>query len=308
MSTTPEQSVAEAAVQYANRGWLVGPLKPLTKEPATAHGYLDFSSEPGAFQFGPRAGIGIATGSPGPTVVDFDDMERMGVAEAVTRLEAAEIPYVVTGRGLHYYFAGADRAGVNHELGGEIKGHGNYVVAAPSIVRQPDDSLHTYTWGREPSGELPELPDWLWELRKSDGAGRGFAEELELVGRGDMYEFLKDRAIRFTRGGITNADEIEALLLAEFELVRVPGIWYGDPVKGARDTRRLAEFYAKSEIAERERADAWAAENSSSLLIDPQQRRNHKAGNSSSSSLLKGRRRNHGRGTSPRIPSHLEGF
>jgi hypothetical protein len=127
-------ALLDAALDYAARGWPVLAVKPRGKEPLTEHGVLDSSTDPdvirGWWTRWPDANVGIATGAPGPTVVDIDDMEAAG--DVVARLRATGAPEVATPRGLHFYFAGTTNGTVN--LGfGEIRGRGSYVVAPPSI-------------------------------------------------------------------------------------------------------------------------------------------------------------------------------
>ena len=67
-----------------------------------------------------------------------------------------------------------------------------------------------------------------------------------------MYAFLLDRAVRLARAGEADPDIIEMALVAMFDAKRIPGTTYGDPEAGRRDTRRMAEWAAGSEIAIRE--------------------------------------------------------
>ena len=78
--------------------------------------------------------------------------------------------------------------------------------------------------------------------------------DVEHVKPGAMYDFLVDLAVRLARAGIVHEERIARILLDEFRAVRVPGAVYnGTPA----DTRRVAKWAARSEIAERER---WLAE------------------------------------------------
>jgi hypothetical protein len=134
-TTAPtHNALLEAALDYAARGWPVLPIRARSKAPATEHGVLDASTDPdvirGWWTRWPEANVGIATGWPGPTVVDIDDMEAAG--DVVARLRATGAPEVATPRGRHFYFAGTRGGTVN--LGyGEIRGRGSYVLAPPSI-------------------------------------------------------------------------------------------------------------------------------------------------------------------------------
>jgi hypothetical protein len=62
---------------YAARGWPVFPCQGGQKIPATAHGHLDATTDPGQitawFDRHPDWNLAIATGAPGPDVLDVDD-------------------------------------------------------------------------------------------------------------------------------------------------------------------------------------------------------------------------------------------
>ncbi len=66
----------DTAARYAKAGWPVFPVKPGAKEPATKHGVHDAETDPGTvsrfWTRNPEANVGVATGAPGPTVLDVD--------------------------------------------------------------------------------------------------------------------------------------------------------------------------------------------------------------------------------------------
>ncbi len=74
--TSREQSPEEAAQAYARVGWPVFPCHPGSKEPATLHGFLDASTDERQirqwWRRDPERNVAIATGAPGPDVVDVD--------------------------------------------------------------------------------------------------------------------------------------------------------------------------------------------------------------------------------------------
>jgi hypothetical protein len=134
------------ALAYAARGWPVFPCQPGQKIPATTHGYRDASTDPGQITYwftrNPRSNLAIATGAPGPDVLDVD---QHGQADngypAFRQLQQAGLldgaaTYVRTpSGGLHAYFTGS------HQRNGHLPAHhldfrsaGGYVLAPPSQV------------------------------------------------------------------------------------------------------------------------------------------------------------------------------
>jgi hypothetical protein len=70
------------ALAYAARGWPVFPCQAGQKTPATAHGHLDATTDPEQitawFTRHPQWNVAIATGAPGPDVLDVDDHGSAG--------------------------------------------------------------------------------------------------------------------------------------------------------------------------------------------------------------------------------------
>ena len=236
----------QQALTYISRGWPVLWLKPRSKAPATPHGVRDATVDPDVIREWaasmPSGNIGIATGAPGPDVVDVDDPKA--AREFGLELEPTGAPMAATSRGVHAYFRGTDGPSLSFPWG-EVKRGGVYVVAPSSI----HESGKVYTWLLSPNGSLPTMPDGLVPDRS--GAGAGEAPGSDPVLPGAMYEHLKDRAVRCVRTGMLEVEAVTRALTSEFEAVRVPGAHYnGAP----RDTERIAEWAIGSEIAERERA------------------------------------------------------
>jgi hypothetical protein len=163
---TGQQRPEDAAHRYAEAGWPVFPCLPGSKLPATEHGFLEATT--GHRQISrwwsrqPDANVAIATGEPGPDVIDVDikagrsgfaalnEARRAGLAggaRAVVRTPSG---------GAHFYYRGtAQRNGAIPGRALDFRSGGGYVVAPPSrsadsgrryevITRQASDA--TVDW------------------------------------------------------------------------------------------------------------------------------------------------------------------
>jgi bifunctional DNA primase/polymerase-like protein len=135
----------QQALRYANAGWPVFPLIPGEKVPATRNGFLDASTNPGLVHYwwarNPERNIGIATGSPGPDVLDVDVYPDGSGFPAFNELKRAGLlggayAYVRTpSGGLHAYAEGSDQRNGHlprHHI--DFRSAGGYVVAPGSHV------------------------------------------------------------------------------------------------------------------------------------------------------------------------------
>jgi hypothetical protein len=147
-----------AALRYARAGWPVLPCRPdhgtcpdapgrcrSCKPPLTDHGLKDASTDPAQIRTWwrrwPTANVAIATGAPGPDVLDVDHKPEGNGWAALNRLKRAGLlrgasTMVRTqSGGLHVYYAGTDQPDGSlprHKL--DFRGHGGYVLAPPSMV------------------------------------------------------------------------------------------------------------------------------------------------------------------------------
>lgn len=157
----------EAALGYASIGWPVFPVAPGSKRPLHAnphpHGSAERSAckgECGLMGHGchdatvdeativrwwtehPRANVGLATGAPGPDVLDIDvkgdapGLESLAEIERMPGVLDASMLLVDTpSGGLHYYFSGSGQGnGSIRGKGVDFRGAGGYVLAPPSKV------------------------------------------------------------------------------------------------------------------------------------------------------------------------------
>jgi Bifunctional DNA primase/polymerase, N-terminal len=152
-----------AAQQYADQaGWPVFPCAPGSKLPAIrdahkgdpsstcrgecgrdGHGLWDATTDPAKihewWSQHPERNIGIATGSPGPDVIDVDiKMDRSGMP-SWNKLQAAGITrgyqaiVRTPGTGIHSYYTGTDQqSGRLPDQMIDFRARGGYVVAPPS--------------------------------------------------------------------------------------------------------------------------------------------------------------------------------
>src|SRR6266581_7566637 len=92
--TAESDRTLRQALAYASRGWPVFPCQPGGKQPATRHGFLDATSDPDKITWWwrrhPDANLAIATGQPGPDVLDVDQHGPAGNGfAALNRLNRA---------------------------------------------------------------------------------------------------------------------------------------------------------------------------------------------------------------------------
>jgi len=134
------------ALDYAASGWPVFPCLPGQKIPATRHGHRDATTDTAQITawFGRQPGwnLAIATGAPGPDVLDVDRHGPAGNGfAALARLRAAGLldgasAWIRTpSGGLHAYFAGSDQR--NGHLPGshlDFRSSGGYILAPPSQI------------------------------------------------------------------------------------------------------------------------------------------------------------------------------
>lgn len=175
-------AVLRQALAYAAAGWPVFPCKPDGtaehegwKAPLTEHGFQDATTYPRAirswWERWPHANVAIATGTPGPDVLDVDVKPDGSGFAAFNRLKAAGL---LTGAralvrtpsgGFHAYYTGTGQPSgrlPRHFL--DFKASGGYVIAPPSAVGgRPYELLDS----RAGTGRL----DWLSARRLLDPPG-----------------------------------------------------------------------------------------------------------------------------------------
>lgn len=165
-----------AALAYSQRGWAVVPLRPSDKRPLLE--WAEFQREKPTpelvaewWRRWPRANVGIITGAVSGLVVL--DVDGEAGREALRGKPLPATPVVVTGRGLHYYYAypGGELRTCKPAPGLDLKACGSYVVAPPSV----HPSGRRYRWGDGVSPwdvALAPLPAWLLERARTASTPR----------------------------------------------------------------------------------------------------------------------------------------
>lgn len=132
------------ALAYAAAGWPVFPCKPDQKTPDTAHGFKDATTDPAIIRrwwpFGDR-NVAIATGAPGPDVLDVDvrpegtGWAAFNLLKRAGLLTGAQALVRTPSGGLHAYYQGSSQGcGRLARQFVDFKAAGGYVLAPPSRV------------------------------------------------------------------------------------------------------------------------------------------------------------------------------
>lgn len=155
----------EAAHRYADAGWHVFPCEPGGKRPIPEHGFKEATTDHRQIErwwrAEPRSNLAIATGAPGPDVVDVDKHKDGNGFGAWGRLKQAGltgVPMAVLrtpSGGFHAFYQGTEQR--NGHLPGvyvDFRSQGGYVVASPSRIAGRDyevartaPSTDTFDWG-----------------------------------------------------------------------------------------------------------------------------------------------------------------
>jgi hypothetical protein len=138
----------KAALRYARAEWPIFPCKPGEKVPLSAlapNGFknatINVDTITDWWSRCPDANIGLATGAPGPDVVDFDVKSGKPGQDSYERLRDAGLlrgaHAVITtpSGGFHLYYLGSEQGNaVLHRHGVDFRSVGGYVVAPPSTT------------------------------------------------------------------------------------------------------------------------------------------------------------------------------
>ncbi|MBI1172582.1 hypothetical protein GC209_14390 [bacterium] len=213
------QTIRDAALEYAERGWHVFPVPPGAKKSHKSAEHsdgrkwgatIDPAEIKNDWQTWPGANVGIVTGpKSGFFVIEADTLQGHDV-DGIANLDAliekngplpATIEALSPSGSWHIYFAWPEGVNVRNTQGEiapgiDVRGDGGMVVAAPSVKPGAEKP---YMW-KNPPGlfDLAPCPDWLLKLavkpktsQESSGrskydvgsawAQKAFAEELASI-------------------------------------------------------------------------------------------------------------------------------
>jgi hypothetical protein len=215
-----------AALRYAAAAWPVFPCVPGEKVPATRHGFLDATTDPDKITWwwscNPARNVAIATGAPGPDVLDVDVHKDGHGFAAFNRLRRdgfldGAAAYIRTpSGGLHAYFAGSQQGNgrlPRHHL--DFRSHGGYVVAPPSAVngRQYElikraDGQGGLDWAAVAQLLEPEPPHRPQPSGARATDAHRLAEWLARQHEGNRNDGLFWAANRALEAGLTDLDQL----------------------------------------------------------------------------------------------------
>jgi hypothetical protein len=212
------------AQAYASAGWPVFPvLAGCKKPPLTDHGFKDATVDLAVirrwWRRWPDANVAIATGAPGPDVLDVDVKPDGSGFAAFNRLKqagmlsgAGALVRTPSG-GLHAYYAGSSQSSgrlPRHFL--DFKAAGGYVLAPPSVVNGKPYELADHRVGADghlnwqAATRLLEPPVPPARPRGRDGGDLGrlvaWVEALREGNRNDGLFWAACRAIEAGHGDL----------------------------------------------------------------------------------------------------------
>lgn len=184
------------ALQYADRGWRVIPIKPKEKRPPISAWQTAATTNPETIKEWwtgqhRNCGVGIVTGEEsGIFVIDIDNKNDVDGYDTLKELESKHGalpngPYALTGSGgMHIFMQYPQgitiRNDAGHKLGKgiDIRGEGGQVVAAPTV--HPNGN--TYQWCNNSYDlQVPEAPNWLLQLLTEPTATPAAPPQTELA-------------------------------------------------------------------------------------------------------------------------------
>ncbi len=220
-----DRRLENAALDLAQRGYHVFPVRPRAKVPLTSNGFKDATGAERTilhwWDRRPDANIGVACGASGIGVLDIDAKHGADPREVIPRLGLEGYPIVWTGeappvdkhpdslegvRGAQVYFAGDVRTCETTVPGVEFRGAGAYVVAPPSV----HPSGVAYEGELPLVSELPPIPEPVMRLleRSDNGSASVVAGDIPV---NERNKTLASLAGSMRRRGMGEAEILAAL-------------------------------------------------------------------------------------------------
>jgi hypothetical protein len=228
-------SLRQAAHHYADAGWPVFPCRPGAKTPITTHGYLDATTSHAQIDRWwtrtPSASIAIATGTPGPDVLDIDVKAHDGFAALRRARHAGLIPAPIRvvrtpSGGAHLYYPGTTQhSGALPASALDFRANGGSVIAPPSwsadyqrhyelLSARPQDVPVDWAAIRQLL-DPPEPRPWVAQPAADDtGLVTRLAAWLESRPEGNRNFPLYWAAKLVTTAGLMDSDAREQLITA----------------------------------------------------------------------------------------------
>lgn len=233
MPAVRQDKMLSEALKYAAMGWYVIPLKPKDKSPLIKKWQEIASNDSELIMFWwqkwPNANIGLNCGLSGLVVIDLDEKPNFNGRDPWDKLAKkyaidTNTPTSLTGGGgLHLFYKAPDGVIVKNSAGKlgngvDVRGHGGYVVAPPSI--HPNGNEYKWDYTLNPKMSLNELPQEVIELLK-----KANPEPINSNGKikvGERETVLCQRAGAMRRRGMSAASIEAALLIDNQENCDVP--------------------------------------------------------------------------------------
>lgn len=248
-------AILDAALDYAEAGFSVIPVRPSDKAPYTAHGLKEATTDTETIREWwarwPDANVAIACGKPSHNIVvlDVDMKEKKNGLRSINawQVNHGDFPETVVANtpsgGLHFFFRVADPSLYKNRVeaipGVDIRGDGAYVVVYPSA----GVNGKWYTWRRGVSCiEIEEIADAnasvleLLELNSRDSAANRQQDaakkqrvDMHHVPEGQRNDTLFRFASKMVGSGISRDAALEAARaevatwdnpLPDFEIVK----------------------------------------------------------------------------------------
>ena len=176
-----------AALALAEKGLHVFACRERAKEPATARGVLEATTDQFTirqwYAANPRFNVAVATGpQSGIFALDIDDGGEAELAklEAAHGALPASVETITGGGGRHVLFRYPEGCEVHNSagrlgLGLDVRGLNGYIIAPPSTHA----SGRAYAWSVDSAATFAEAPPWLLGLVAATGNGKAAAPPSE---------------------------------------------------------------------------------------------------------------------------------